>query len=101
MSQSGITNIEITLEDDGLVIRMGTEMLFHAVQAADTWPMDGNGIPAKILDKELFLQEFIAQLQCDDETGATVLHYAFDKAATEVMESGSESVEVLDDYEDD
>ncbi|NWD49052.1 hypothetical protein [Pseudomonas gingeri] len=91
-SQDALT---IAVEGDHLVIRIGVDCLCNITETSDTWPArDEEGAACKILDRRQFLHELVAELERDDEQGATSIHLAFDEAATGVMESGSESVEL-------
>ena len=89
--------LSIAIEDDQLVIRVGVECLLNAIPLAGTWPMNGDGSPVEILDKEQFLKDLISELERENELGENVLHLAIDQAATEVTEQGYESVALADD----
>ena len=87
--------LEIAIEGDHLVIRIGIDHLCNITETADTWPAKNeDGDPCKITNREQFLNELVAELERDDEQGATSIHLALDQAALGVMESGSEAVEL-------
>ncbi|SEI17067.1 hypothetical protein [Pseudomonas asplenii] len=87
--------LSIGVEGDHLVIRIGVDCLCNITETADTWPArNEEGDPCKILDRQQFIQDLVNELGRDDEQGATSIHLAFDQAAQDVLESGSESVEL-------
>lgn len=97
MIEKSQETLSIAIEDDQLVIRVGVECLLNAIPLADTWPMNSDGSPVAILDKEQFLKDLISELERENERGENVLHLAIDQAATEVTEQGYESVALADD----
>lgn len=88
--------LSIAIEDEQLVIRIGVECLLNAIPLAGTWPINSDGSPVEILDREQFLKDLICELERENEQGANVLHLAIDQAATEVTEQGYESVALSD-----
>lgn len=46
-----------------------------------------------ISEEDVFIKEFINELNREDETGETVLHTALDKAIVTAVENGCEGVE--------
>lgn len=86
---------KISVEGRDLVIRIDTDTLLHSVTMADSWPTDYAGQSlAAIVDRPLFVQEIVDQLQHEDEQGATPVHRLFDEAADEAMNAGSQAVEI-------
>lgn len=92
--------LSIAIEGDQLVIRVGVECLLNAIPLADTWPVNYEGEPYKIVNNPQFLQDLISELERENEQGANLLHLALDQAATEVTEQGYESVEIPDESSD-
>jgi len=86
--------LSVGIEGDHLVIRIGIECLTSAIPLADTWPINDEGEPYKIVNNQQFLQDLIRELERENEQGATLLHLALDQAATAVTEQGYESVEM-------
>lgn len=84
--------LTVQIEGDDLVIRIGSALLLHAVQNGANW--DGT---MEITDPEKFLGEIVRELESESEDGTTLLHIAFDKAALNAVENGSEYVD--DGYE--
>lgn len=97
MTEKTQEGLSIAIEDDQLVIRVGVECLLNAIPLANTWPMNSDGSPVEILDKEQFLKDLIGELERENELGETPIHLALDQAATEVTEQGYESVALADD----
>lgn len=86
--------LAIEVEDGVLHIRIGVDALAYAVQCWPEWPCDDNCEPLfRITDNDKFATEFVRELKREEEDGSTLLHRAFDKAATEVIEQGGEGVE--------
>lgn len=77
------------LEGDELVIRIGAESLAHCIQNCGELE---NSI--HIPDPIAFAKKMARYVMYDDETGATVIHKALDKAAIDMFESGED--EILD-----
>ncbi|MGH8351582.1 MAG: hypothetical protein ACRES5_34290 [Pseudomonas sp.] len=92
--------LSIAIECDQLVIRVGIECLLNALPLADTWPLNYEGEPYRIVDNQQFLQDLICELERENAQGATLLHLALDQAATEVTEQGYESVEMPEESSD-
>lgn len=92
----------VAVEGDELVIRITLDTLCHAVTMADNWPTNERGESiATIVDRELFVKEFMVELQRDNEQGATPLLRLFDDMALEVLEQSGESIELHEDEDDD
>lgn len=80
--------IKITVKNGVLNISVGVDLLIFAIQ--------GRIEDFKITNKEGFIKELIEELQSEEEDGTTLLHRAFDKAADNVIENGSENAEEND-----
>lgn len=92
----------VAVEGDELVIRITLDTLCHAVTMADNWPTTDDGqSAATIVDRDLFVKEFIVELERDNEQGATPLHLLFDDMALELIERGTESIELHEDEDND
>ncbi|NKF30446.1 hypothetical protein HER21_28670 [Pseudomonas sp. BGM005] len=101
MSTPELSLPAVAVEGDELVIRVTLDTLCHAVTMADNWPTNERGESiATIVDRELFVKEFMVELQRDNEQGATPLHLLFDDMALELIERGTESIELHEDEDD-
>lgn len=87
---------EIEERDGKLVITIGLDALIDITTAQPEWPSKDDGEPYKVVDRELFIKDFIKELQREEEDGATILHRAFDQSAINLFEDGSYSVEMDD-----
>lgn len=82
--------LTVSVENGVLSISIGIGLLAFAVQAPDAtgWPSD-----FYIADIREFGREFAAELRREEEDGTTPVHRLFDKAATDLLETGAASVE--------
>lgn len=85
--------LDVTLTEDRVEISIGRKHLIQYLRDSDRWPTHDSGRPLKVLDEDEFLEEFCNMLMQEAENGATLLHDAFEDAAEEVFENGSESIE--------
>lgn len=85
--------LDVALTEDRVEISIGRKHLIQYLSDSDRWPTHDSGRPLKVLNEEEFLEEFCNMLMQESENGATLLHDAFEDAAEEVFESGSESIE--------
>jgi hypothetical protein len=92
--------LSVGIEGEHLVIRIGVACLTSTIPLADTWPVNDEGEPYKIVNTQQFLQDLIRELGRENEQGATLLHLALDQTATEVTEQGYDSVERPDGNSD-
>ena len=83
-------NLRVEVEGDRLVISIGTDVLCSAVQYGLEFQKEG----FKVVNQEGFVQDIVDSLKAESEDGSTFLHLAFDRAAEEAIDTGSENVEV-------
>lgn len=80
--------VTIEVKDGFLTIRVGVNLLCHAVQYAEY----GWDDEYKIEDKEVFAKDMAVALLSEEEDGTTPVHRIFDAAAADAIENGSEGV---------
>ena len=85
--------LEFKIEEDALTIKIGTDILKHAVEIGR---MYGCG-EIEITNSSQFLEGFVRELSREDEDGSTLIHRAFDSAVSEMLENGERGVDLLDD----
>lgn len=86
--------LELQVTDEQLVITIGLDALVSITNMQPCWPLNEDGEPLKIIDRELFIKDFLAELGREDEDGTNHIHRAFDQSAIDLFENGSESVEM-------
>lgn len=72
-----------------LTISIGVDTLCHATEYGVHRYFTQE---VEITDNDVFVEELLQELISEDEDGTTLLHKAFDKAATIAIENGAEGV---------
>ena len=85
--------LALAIEDDQLKISIGVDVLQHACEIGRAY---SNG-DIQITDQDEFLSGLVRELEREDEDGGTLLHRAFDRAVSEMLENGERGVDLLDD----
>lgn len=80
--------LKIEYVDNRLVISIGKEYLYGAVSQAETFH-PSNPYGGRIIDKELFFEDFIKALNYDINSGDHPLYTLFDDIAVDLFASGS------------
>jgi hypothetical protein len=85
--------LKVEIVDGRLVVSIGVGLLCYAVQGA-------GGCDFRVTNEDAFAADIARELERDEEDGTTLLHRAFDKAASEAVEGGSEAAGLTDPSED-
>ena len=83
-------NLTVEVIDDVLSISIGTEILCHACEVGRRYGIGD----IEITDIKLFMENFVRQLESEDEDGSTLMHVMFDSAVTEMLENGEDGVDL-------
>ena len=82
--------MKIAVKDGQLSITIGVDLLCFAVETGMEY---GLGPEFKIVNKNAFIQELVAELKAEAEDGTNLIHKAFDRAALNAVENGATGVE--------
>lgn len=82
--------LKAEIKNEKLEISIGTHVLCFAVEHGDTVHQEAH---FKITNGEVFAKEILTELMREEEDGTTLLHLAFDKAASNAFDQGAEGVE--------
>lgn len=85
--------LRVELNADQLIISVGKDTLLHALETGRSYGLGD----ITITDKELFLKEFVRELNSESEDGSTLIHEAFDQAVSNAIENGAEGVNYDED----
>lgn len=95
------TPLTCSIEDGVLTMRIGVEVLAHAVKLNPHLAENDDGaqemVEPEIPDADKFAAEILPQLRMESKDGITVIHEALDKAAFNAIEYGAESVKMPDE----
>ena len=86
-------NLEVEVREDVLSIHIGVETLCHLCEVGRRYGLED----IEISNKELFVENFVRQLESEDADGSSLIHEMFDAAVTAMLENGEYGVDLLDD----
>ena len=100
------TELEVKIENEELVIRVGISTLCTAVrqcQVIDHAVMDADGDEGavEITDEAVFAKEILHALEQEEEDGSTPVHRMLDAAANWAIEQGCEGIEFHETRDED
>ncbi|WP_010323023.1 hypothetical protein [Marinobacterium stanieri] len=78
--------------DGQLIISIGTDTLLNGLEIGRPHGLGD----ITITDRELFLKEFVLELNAESEDGSTLIHRVLDKAVSNALENGAQGVEYDD-----
>lgn len=94
-------SLEVKIERDAVVIRIGIQTLAHAVTYADwanNWKESEDGgdyiRTFAITDVRQFAKDVVSAMQAEEEDGSSLLTDLLDKAAEEAVNDGSLGLDV-------
>lgn len=82
--------LNVHIENDQLVISVGTEYLLNYLQGHYLYNL---GEPILIPDENAFLKEFTDYILKEEEDGATMIHQMFDDVFSDMAEQGADTLE--------
>lgn len=90
--------LTVGIEEQQLVIRIGFDVLAHAIRYAPSLShFDGtvsdDVLEPTITDADTFFKELVIALNSEEEDGTTPVHRMLDAAALAAIESGAEGIE--------
>jgi len=100
------TGLEVKIENEELVIRLGISALCTAVRQCsiiDSAVMDADGDEGavEITDEMVFAQAILEALEREEEDGSTPVHQMLDSAAEYAIEQGCEGIEFHETKDED
>jgi hypothetical protein len=78
--------LQIGIENEQLVIRIGISALAFGVQSGDDWSGE------VIADELQFAKDVVRELEREDEAGSTKFHFLLDELANKAVENGSAAI---------
>jgi len=81
--------LEIKVINGVLSITIGIDVLCNSLEyGVDRYFTED----VKIVDNDLFLDDFVRELSCEEEDGTTLVHRMLDNAAYKAIENGANGV---------
>ena len=95
---AAVLDATAVIKDGKITISLDVDILDSAIE--QLWSCGRYNWPRyKVTDKAAFANEFVAELNREQEDGTTPIHLLFDNAAMKAIENGSLGVEEHEDQE--
>ena len=94
------TPLQVNIENDQLVIRIGIDVLADATQRHSEWMDDDDNSLLTVTDNGVFARSVAAALRHEEEDGTTPIDVMLDDAITYVVEQGEEGVDLREELHD-
>lgn len=92
--------LNVKVDGDVLVIRIGIDVLADATQIHSQWRDDNDEPLLTVTDNHVFAQSIVGALRREEEDGTTPIDVILDEAITYVVEQGEEGVDLREELFD-